>query len=157
MFEVNEAYAKEAMRKYMGLFKKIGKYPQKPETIFESRRDALKKGGEAALAAGQKGKWKLPKKGKSNYGVKLAKKQFLASFSTAKVLKVAAKKGNWTIKKNRLGVPLYRDKFGYLLAQVPGEPLCQLRLWVISEKYNGRKYVKDDAVGWSNLRFQKCK
>ena len=77
--------------------------------------------------------------------------------SSTKVIKAAGTKGGWSVKKNALGVPLYRDRFGWILFQVPGEPLCQLRTFYISEEYVGRKPKKDKDVGFARLRWQKCR
>jgi len=53
-------------------------------------------------------------------------------------------------------LPEYRDRGGYVLLQVPGEPFCQLRSFALSETYNGRGYAKARSVSFSGVRWQKC-
>ncbi|MCC7075270.1 MAG: hypothetical protein IT383_28415 [Deltaproteobacteria bacterium] len=62
------------------------------------------------------------------------------------------------VHRELLGVPKDRDRFGWILLQVPGEPFCQLRTSSISEDYTGGgKYSKDGSPSFARLRFQKCK
>ena len=59
--------------------------------------------------------------------------------------------------KNALGVPLYRDKVGWAVFKVKGDPFCQARSFSLSEPYKGGgRYQKDRSVSFGSVRWQKC-
>lgn len=64
----------------------------------------------------------------------------------------------WKILKNDLGIPTYRERYGYALIRVPGEPLCQLRGWILSESYaGGGRYAAARDITLGHVRWQACK
>lgn len=99
-----------------------------------------------------------PKAGVGHYGVELAKARVQSVFKGASVVASGGDSGKWNVHANILGVPEYRDRFGWVLFQVPGEPFCQLRTFYVSEDYSGGgTYNKDNSPAFGKLRFQKCK
>lgn len=64
----------------------------------------------------------------------------------------------WKILTNDLGVPTYRERYGFALVQVKGDPLCQLRMWTYSEPYaGGGRYTPGRDVHLHSVRWQTCK
>lgn len=102
--------------------------------------------------------WERPKPGAGHYGVDLAKARITSVFKGATVVATGGDSGQWNVHRNVLNVPEYRDRFGWILFQVPGEPFCQLRTFYISEDYaGGGTFTKDTSPSFSKLRFQACK
>ncbi|MFT7626296.1 MAG: hypothetical protein ACI9WU_005491 [Myxococcota bacterium] len=155
MFQMSEQAKQEALSSYQALFDKLGVDAGNTDEFFVERLRKLAVVADAvkSLADG----WDLPPTGTNHYGVGLARKEFGRALKGARVLKAKAAPGTWSISKNALGIPLYRDRGGWLLAWVPGEPLCQLRRFFISEEYDGRRYQKDTDASFSDLRWQACK
>ena len=101
-------------------------------------------------------KWGKPTGNGKHYGIKLAKKQIKRVFGKVKFYSTGGTKG-WSIKKNALGVPLYRDKVGWAVFKVKGDPFCQARSFSLSEPYKGGgRYQKDRSVSFGSVRWQKC-
>lgn len=102
--------------------------------------------------------WERPRPGVGHYGVDLAKARVTSVFKGATVVAAGGDSGQWNVHRNVLNVPEYRDRFGWVLFQVPGEPYCQLRTFYISEDYaGGGMYTKDTSPSFSRLRFQGCR
>ncbi len=52
----------------------------------------------------------------------------------------------------------YREKYGYAMFQVKGDPMCQLREWTLSEQYaGGGRYTPASDVSLGPVRWQPCK
>ncbi len=51
-----------------------------------------------------------------------------------------------------------KDKSGFVLLQVKGDPLCQLRSWTVSEDYQGGgRYQPATGATVGYVRWQACK
>jgi hypothetical protein len=66
----------------------------------------------------------------------------------AKILKTAMKYDDWVIEKNKLGIPLKREKRGYVLYSLPNSKWNILEKLIVLQDYAGAgKYSK--SKGWS--------
>lgn len=153
-FTFGKAQQDKAIGPFRALFEAIGAELQQPERVFAARVAAMKKlEAEVRRLAPR---WTRPPAGTTFYGVDLARSQVKRVYGNVQLV-AAGGTPTWTIKKNALGIPLYRDRGGWVLYQVPGEPLCQLHNFFASETFDGRKYQKDDAVHFGRVRWQPCR
>lgn len=156
-FFVTAEQQTEALGKYASLYEAIGVTPGGDEGALDERKKAkeLLRTTVQELAEN----WKTPPAGPSHYGVSLAKKTIKRWHKGAKVMKAfGSKPGGWNIHTNRIGVPEYRDSWGYVLFRVKAAPLCQLRKFVVSEDYaGGGRYKKAKHVSFSSVRWQNCR
>jgi len=119
----------------------------------QAARDARKK-----AALDNAGRWKRPPAGPRHYGVKLAKATIKRWHKGATIVAAfGSKPGGWTVHKNALGVPQYRDRAGYVLFKERGAPVCQLRRFFVTEDFGGRRYQKATSVHIAAVRFQRCR
>lgn len=152
----SEAAQKEFLGKYEKLFTAAGASQLDPALIekMTKMRDELRKRVDE-LAPGYS---MPPHSSAGHYSTDLARKKIQRWHPSAKVLKAVVVRNEYSIYKNELGVPKYRDRGGYILFQLPGEPWCQLRSFVASEDYQGGgSYQKTSDVMINSVRFQSCK
>ncbi len=98
-----------------------------------------------------------PAAGVRHYGVDHATAGFQRSFPGSRVVAAAGSPGEWRIATNVFGIPTERTRGGWILAQVPGEPFCQLRTFVLAEPYaGGGTWQRGSHVVWSGVRWQAC-
>ncbi len=65
----------------------------------------------------------------------------------AKILKTAMRYDDWVIEKNKLGIPLYREKLGYVLYSLPNSKWNVLEKMQVREDYSGAgKYSKPKGL-----------
>lgn len=102
--------------------------------------------------------WDLPGAACSGAGCSAAKKTIVAWYPKAKVKKLLHKDSGWKIAKNGLGIPTHRYKSGFVLLQVAGDPLCQLRSWTVNETYAGAgRYEPATGAQIGYVRWQPCR
>lgn len=102
--------------------------------------------------------WPLPGKACGGVGCGVAKSWFARAYRGAKLRHLLERDASWKIVKNELGVITHRSKSGHALLQIPGEPLCQLRSWTITESYaGGGRYQASRDVALGYVRWQTCK
>lgn len=102
--------------------------------------------------------WTLPGKPCKGVGCGVAKAWLARTYRGAKLLHLREGRASWKIVKNALDVPTHRSKPGHALLQIPGEPLCQLRSWTVTETYaGGGRYQPATGVKLGYVRWQTCK
>lgn len=102
--------------------------------------------------------WDLPGSPCSGAGCAPAKKFLQQWYRGSSIKRFQQTQPGWKILTNELGVPTYRERYGYALVQVKGDPFCQLRLWTYSEQYaGGGKYTPARDVIMHSERWQTCK
>lgn len=103
------------------------------------------------------GKWPIPKAGKKNYGIKLAKADLKGWLKGVKIKKAFTKNKTWYVHKKG-SRPYRRTWGGYVFYKIKGEPHCQLRSYTLEEMYKGGgRYQKAKRIEWGWNRYQKCK
>jgi hypothetical protein len=102
--------------------------------------------------------WELPGAPCSGPGCAQAKKFFQQWYRGSAIKRFQHTQPGWKILTNGLGIPTYRERYGYALVQVKGDPFCQLRLWTYSEPYaGGGRYTAGRDVHLHSVRWQTCK
>ncbi|MCB9556305.1 MAG: hypothetical protein H6707_09405 [Deltaproteobacteria bacterium] len=147
-----------SQNKYTALFAAAGGADGPGDDVFAERKAAKAKLRAAVEELAPK--LETPAAGPSHYGVALATKMIRRWHPGAKIIKAFGAKSAvaWNIHKNAIGVPKYRDKFGYVLYRVPGEKWCQLRKFYISEDYSGGgRFQRAQTARSSSVRFQNCR
>jgi hypothetical protein len=122
-------------------------------SAFATMEESLKKQGNEALARAP-GIQQMKGPG-TFYGVDLAKSQVKRVLPNAQIM-TASSHTQWSVTKNALDVPLYRDRNGWVVFNVPGEEFCQERSFHASEKWNGSGYNRDQGVTFVNVRWVPC-
>lgn len=145
----------EILALYKPLYDELGVDMPPADQLFAGRLAALKTLRDAVTDLAPT--LKAPPAGKSHYGASLAKKRMQKRFRGAKIHAVYDTSADWKVTVNALGVPQYRDRGGWILLKVPGEPFCQLRTWGISEDWTGSSYQRARGVRFGSLRWQACK
>jgi hypothetical protein len=102
--------------------------------------------------------WDLPGDACSGAGCAQARGFVSQWYSGAPIRRFTQTQPGWKILTNDLGVPTYRERYGFALVQVKGEPLCQLRMWTLSEQHaGGGRYAAARDVSLGHVRWQTCK
>lgn len=103
--------------------------------------------------------WKLPGEACSGPGCAQAKKFVQQWYRGSSIKRFQHTSPGWKILTNEItGVPTYRERYGFALVQVKGDPFCQLRMWTYSEQYaGGGKYTPGRDVHLHSVRWQTCK
>lgn len=102
--------------------------------------------------------WELPGSACSGPGCAQAKKFVQQWYRGAALKRFLHTKPGWKILTNEYGNPTYRERYGFALVQVKGDPFCQLRMWTLSEQYaGGGKYTAARDVHLHSVRWQTCK
>lgn len=152
-FTLSEERKKQMIEPYLPIFAAAGIATGSTDRFFagtKKRLAAMRKEVERLAP-----NWKRPTSKGKFYGVAKAKKQVKRAYGKVRIVAAGANP-TWTITKNALGIPLHRSRGGWILFKVAGEKLCQQRGWGILENWSGRKYAKDNAVGFGSVRFQLC-
>ncbi len=102
--------------------------------------------------------WDTPRQETTNYGSELATKLIVDYRGADKVsgAKGWIERAEWKIHRNSLGAVLRRTQPGYVLYQVKGEPLCQLKSFTLTEQFDGTGYQKAGTVDFGYTRWQAC-
>jgi hypothetical protein len=102
--------------------------------------------------------WDMPGDPCSGAGCAQAKKFFQQWYSRSAIKRFHHTATGWKILANPLGIPTHRERYGYALVQVKGDPFCQLRSWIYSEQYaGGGRYTAARDVILGSVRWQACK
>ncbi len=102
--------------------------------------------------------WDLPGTSCAGVACAAAKKTAAAWYRGAAIKAVRQNKGGWTVVQNGLGIPTHRFKSGFVLLQVKGDPLCQLRSWTVTEDHKGGgRYQGATGAQIGYVRWQRCK
>ncbi len=102
--------------------------------------------------------WDLPGAPCTGAGCAQAKKFLQQWYRGATIKRFHHTQPGWKILTNEFGIPTYRERYGYALVQVKGDPFCQLRLWTYSEPYaGGGRYTPGRDVALHSVRWQTCK
>ncbi len=102
--------------------------------------------------------WELPGAPCSGVGCAQAKKFVQQWYRGSTIKRFQHTAPGWKILTNDFGVPTYRERYGFALVQVKGEPFCQLRMWTYSEQYaGGGRYTPARDVHLHSVRWQSCK
>lgn len=102
--------------------------------------------------------WDLPGAPCSGPGCAQAKKFVQQWYRGSAIKRFLHTSPGWKILTNDFGVPTYRERYGYALVQVKGEPFCQLRMWTYSEQHaGGGRYTPGRDVHLHSVRWQTCK
>ncbi|MEO8702154.1 MAG: hypothetical protein ABI867_19075 [Kofleriaceae bacterium] len=102
--------------------------------------------------------WDLPGDACAGAGCAQAKTFVSQWYSGAPIRRFTQTRPGWKILTNEAGIPTYRERYGYALVQVKGDPLCQLRMWTLSEQYaGGGRYTAARDVSLGFVRWQTCK
>ena len=103
-------------------------------------------------------KWELPGSPCNGPGCAQAKKFVQQWYRGSSIKRFQHTSPGWKILTNDFGVPTYRERYGFALVQVKGEPFCQLRMWTYSEQYaGGGRYTAARDVQLHSVRWQSCK
>jgi hypothetical protein len=87
------------------------------------------------------------------YGRRAVAKVYPGAVVKASVMQTAA----FSIRKNALGVPLDRNRDGFLLYKMPNEKYCRQQSFSYTETYSGGgTYQKPDGVRLNYIRYQPC-
>ncbi|HAN31845.1 MAG TPA: hypothetical protein DCQ06_09635 [Myxococcales bacterium] len=153
-FSLSDKYKADTIAQFKGLYAALGVKLDNTDVLFGSTLKSLK--ALEAQARRLAPKWGKPEGRGKHYGIKLGKKQIKRVFGKVKFYSTGGTQG-WTIKKNGLGVPLYRDQVGWAIFQVKGDPFCQARSFSLSETYaGGGRYKKARGVRFGSARWQRC-
>lgn len=102
--------------------------------------------------------WELPGAACSGPGCAQAKKFVQQWYRGSSIKRFLHTAPGWKILTNDFGVPTYRERYGFALVQVKGDPFCQLRMWTYSEQYaGGGRYTPGRDVHLHSVRWQSCK
>lgn len=102
--------------------------------------------------------WELPGAPCSGPGCAQAKKFVGQWYRGSTIKRFQHTAPGWKILTNEFGVPTYRERYGFALVQVKGDPFCQLRMWTYSEQYaGGGRYTPGRDVHLHSVRWQTCK
>lgn len=102
--------------------------------------------------------WELPGDACAGPGCAQAKQFVQKWYGGAKIVRFQHTKPGWKIIANALNIPKSRDRYGFALIKVAGEPFCQLRMWTLSEQYSGSgTYTAARGVQLGAVRWQACK
>jgi hypothetical protein len=104
-------------------------------------------------------RWKRSTLKGNFYGVSLAKKQVKRRFKGVKIYHSGAGGTGWKLShhKNIHNRSTHRERGGTIMFKVPGDPLCQEHGWIVMEKLNGTKYIKESSVTFGSVRWLECK
>lgn len=103
-------------------------------------------------------KWDLPGAACAGPGCGQARTFVAGWYKGSTIRRFLHTQPGWKILTNDFGVPTYRERYGYALVQVKGEPLCQLRTWTLSEQHaGGGRYSAARDVTLGSVRWQACK
>ena len=72
------------------------------------------------------------------------------------VMKSVMDDQSWHISKNKLGIPLSRNRRGFVLYKMPKENLCRQQSFRYFEKFDGTGYQPSNGVRLDYARFQSC-
>lgn len=87
----------------------------------------------------------------------LARRQVKSEYPKATLRAAGLDDANWTIVKNRKGLPLERVCHGKVLYRVEGEKWCRQQSFTCTEAYaGGGRYEKAGGVRLDYLRFLSC-
>lgn len=87
------------------------------------------------------------------YGRRAVAKVYPGAVVRASVMQTAA----FSIRKNRLGVPLDRNRDGFILYKMPNEKYCRQQSFSYTETYSGGgTYQKPEGVRLNYIRYQPC-
>lgn len=103
-------------------------------------------------------RWDLPGTACAGVACAAARKTAAAWYPGAGVKAVRQNQAGWTVVQNDLGIPTHHYKSGFVLLQVKGDPLCQLRSWTVTEKHGGGGHYQaatGAAIGY--VRWQPCR
>jgi hypothetical protein len=102
--------------------------------------------------------WDLPGTTCSGAACAAAKKTATAWYPKSPVKKLLHKQSGWTVVQNGLGIATHRYKSGWVLVQVKGDPLCQLRAWTVTENHKGGgRYEAATGAQIGYVRWQPCR
>jgi hypothetical protein len=102
--------------------------------------------------------WKLVGSACSGAGCAEAKKTVASWYTGATIKRFLQSEPGWTILTNDFGTPTSRERTGFALVQVKGDPFCQLRMWSLNQKYaGGGRYSSKSDVHLHYVRWQSCK
>lgn len=151
------AALKERLMKQVGpLLAQANMAPSDGDTLFATL--AAEYAQLEAKAREKASTWELPGAPCSGPGCAQAKKFLQQWYRGASIKRFQHTQPGWKILTNGLGVPTYRERYGYALVQVKGDPFCQLRLWTYSEQYaGGGRYTPGRDVTLHSVRWQTCK
>ncbi len=102
--------------------------------------------------------WDLPGCACAGPGCAAAKKTAAAWYPGTPIKAVRQNQPGWKVVQNDLGIPTHRYKSGFVLLQVKGDPLCQLRSWTVSENHQGGgRYQAATGAQIGYVRWQPCR
>lgn len=102
--------------------------------------------------------WDVPGSNCGGVACAPAKKTIAAWYPGASIKKLRQSESGWTIVQNDLGIPTHRYKAGWVLLQVKGDPMCQLRSWTVTEtRKGGSRYETATGAQIGYIRWQPCK
>ena len=102
--------------------------------------------------------WDLPGSACAGPACAAAKKTAAAWYPGAPVKALRQNQPGWKVVQNDLGIPTHRYKSGFVLLQVKGDPLCQLRSWTVSENHQGGgRYQAASGAQIGYVRWQPCR
>ena len=153
MFSMTPEKRATVIEPVKAIFDQLGMEEEDFKAAFAPMDEAYAKQGREVLARAPN--LKRMRGSSTFYGADLAKTQVKRVFPSAKVVATSTYP-DWSVTKNALGVPLYRDRNGWIVFQVEGEPFCQERTFVASEDYNGSGYTTDRSVSFGSVRWLPC-
>jgi hypothetical protein len=152
-FSLNPDQRAAAIDSKKSIFEKLEIGEDKFDAAFAPMEASLKQQGADVLAnAPNVQRMKGPS---TFYGVELAKSQVKRALPNTQII-AGSSYAEWSVTKNVLGTPLYRDRNGWVVFKVPGEEYCQERSFHASEKWTGSGYSRDNSVTFSNVRWLPC-
>ena len=103
-------------------------------------------------------RWKWPAGGPRDAAVEaLGRRQVGKEYPGAVVRATVMQDPGFTIRKNRLGIPLSRDKDGFILYKMAAEKLCRQQSFKYTEVYSGAgSYQPSSGVKLNYIRFLAC-
>lgn len=133
-----EAYTQTKKDKYKPVYSALGQ--DLPAKLFAPLLEANKGYPDALKAASKENRW--PKEAKYKDGqMKSALKRAISDAGLS-FKKYGLTHADWTIKKNGLGVPLYRIRDSYVLTKAKGDGFCRMYKLTGKAQYDGSGYTK---------------
>ena len=103
-------------------------------------------------------RWKFPAGNPHDAALEAFGRRGVAKEYPAGVIKASVMQDSaFSIRKNRLGVPLDRNRDGFILYKMPNEKHCRQQSFSYTETYSGGgTYQKPNGVRLNYIRYQPC-
>jgi hypothetical protein len=102
-------------------------------------------------------RWTFPASPRDAAVEGMGRQQILKEYPKAAIRGAAMQDATFSIRKNRLGVPLERSKDGFVLYKMPEEKFCRQQAFQYTEPFTGAGYQKPSGVKLNYVRYLNCR